>query len=233
MEDINELFMHISFRSILVGIGVGLGVCSFAWFAEAGTYQVALAECQKRTGLGEGICKTLIKNNLSVESCKKQTSLSDDDCAKRIKEIQNDPDFSGIKTSPIRPSIKPSTPLPTSATSTSQGVARISELRIKKERELTELQSRTEALIRFSREKGMDVSAVESALSEFKKKSEELLLAYDTFRQTYADTMNDPASTRKAIREEARGLVNRSRSSLLEQYRAQIFDPLRVMWRAL
>lgn len=223
--------MPIYFRIALVSFGIGFGLASFAVFAKAGTYQTTLAECQKRTGLSASLCKGFIKNNLNVESCKKQTNLSDEECTKRIEEIKNDPEFSG-NAAPV--SIRPtdtsigSNPVARPVTPDESGVK---GLRAKKERQLVELQSKTKILMNSLKEKGADVAAIEKNFGEFEKKSEELLSAYDAYQATYVDTMNDPTSTKEAIRDEARAIVTRSRTVLLEYYKTSILNPLRAVYQ--
>lgn len=222
--------MHFLSRIILIGLGIGLGLGSFVVFAEAGTYQTTLAECQKRTGLSASLCKGLIKNNLTVESCKKQTGLSDDECAKRIEEIRNDPEFAGTATpvnTPPRTNMS-SDPIAQPMSTDESGVG---GLRVKKERQLVELQSKTRTLMNFLKERGADVSVAEKNFGEFEKKSQELLFAYEAFQATYIDTMNDSTATKEAIRDEARGMVTRSRTILLEYYRTNIFNPLRTAYQ--
>lgn len=225
--------MSILARIILIIFGIGFGLGSFVVFAKAGTYQTTLAECQKRTGMGAGLCKGLIKNNLNVESCQKQTGLSDTECAKRIEEIRNDPEFSGTNT-PVN--VRP-TYTNEGAESAVQPVVAdesgVKGLRAKKERQLAELQAKTRMLINFLKEKNVDVSTIESNFGEFEKKSEELLFAYTSYQSTYADTMNDSNSTRESIRYEARAIVTRSRTILLDYYRTNVFNLLRTAYQQL
>ncbi|MBP9727885.1 MAG: DUF4350 domain-containing protein [Candidatus Moranbacteria bacterium] len=223
--------MYLYFRLGIIGIAIGSGLSLFVLLAQAGTYQTTVAECQKRTGLSESLCKGIIKNNLTVESCKKQTGLSDEECTQRIEEIRNDPEFSGATSGEVSPVATEEDAASPIARPTSSSEVVIMELRVKKERQLLELHSRTKALASFLKEKGVDVSVVENNFGEFEKKSEALLMAYDMFRTTYRDTMNDSDSTKQAIREKAREGVNYSRSSLIEYYRVNIFDPLRTAYQ--
>ncbi len=225
--------------SIVSRVSSIIVICIFSWVffvvcAQAGTYQTALAECQKRSGFGAGFCKTLIKNNLNVASCKKQTGLSDDECTQYIEEIKNDPEFSGVKT------VTPSSPSPSSSSSSSSdtissvvksktsGELKIIELRSKKERELRDLQAKTLSLINYFKNAGVDMTAIEKSFIEFEVRSKELLSAYDSFRSAYVSTSNDQSTTRRAIREEARNVVNNSRSSLVEYYKQNILNLLRT-----
>jgi hypothetical protein len=223
--------MKISHRIGIVSISIGFGLSFFVMFAQAmSTYQATLAECQKRTGLSAGLCKSLVKKNLNVESCKKQTGLSDGECAKRIEEIKNDPEFSGRPASvPSRLTTPDERSAPSGDSPAEESGDAVVIWRAKKERELRELQARTKAIINFFRDKGADVTDVEARFGEFEKKSDELLVAYDTFQAVYVSTVSDPPATRKAIREEARDMVTRSRNSLVEYYRSNILTVLIVV----
>lgn len=216
------------YRISIVSMSIGFGLCSFVLFAQAmSTYQTTLAECQKRTGLSAGLCKTLVKNNLNVESCKKQTGLSDGECTKRIEEIKNDPEFSGRSTpAPTRSTSSDERSAPSVDLPAREGGDIVAAWRTKKERELGELQARTRAIITFLKERGADVTDAEAHLVEFEKKSDELLVAYDTLQAAYVSTASDLPATQKAIRGEARDMVTRSRGSFVEYYRSNILTLL-------
>ncbi len=198
----------------------------------AGTYRVVLDECKKQTGLGEGMCKSLVKNNLNVESCMKRAGLSEKECAKRIEEIKNDPEFTGVKSAPATAStpVAPTTPgrtlmLPQNSARNDDLIGRI---RSKKEADISELGKRTESMLAFLRSRGVDTTSIEAQFPELEKRAGILLSAYDTYRATYIGTMKDDQSTRTAVRGDARRVVLTARDALIEHYRVNILVPIRV-----
>jgi hypothetical protein len=221
--------MNTRFSIFSLLIGTSLSVGFFVLSAQgATTYQMTLAECQKRTGLSAGLCRTFIKKNLNVENCKKQTGLSDEACTTRIEEIKNDPEFSGVSTPTTSRSNTSDERAARSVSVATQSGDGIVELRTKKERALTELRSKTEKAILFLKERGAEVSVLEANFGELEKKSDELLLAYTLFQDVYAGTAQDPVVTRQAIRAEARGMVDRSRNAFVEYYQSNILSLLLI-----
>lgn len=200
--------------------------------ASAGTYRVVLDECKKKTGLGESMCKSLVKNNLNVESCMKRAGLSEKECAKRIEEIKNDPEFTGVKTPSASPAT-PATPVaPGRTLALPQNSVRnddlIGRVRSKKEADISELGKRTESVLAFLRTKGVDTTAIEAQFPELEKRATALLSAYDTYRAAYIGTMKDNESTRLAVRGDARAAVLAAKNALVEHYRLNILTPIRV-----
>lgn len=220
--------MSLVYRIGIVGMGISLGVGVTVLSVHAmSTYQMTLAECQKRTGLSMGLCKSLIKNNLNVASCKKQTGLSDEECAKRIQEIKNDPEFSGKGASvPDRSTSSDDRYASFEDRSTPIRDIDIASWRTKKEREVAELKARTWAMIDAFKGKGASVIDVEDRLREFEGKSNELLATYALLQSVYTSTAGDPRATRQVIRAEARDAVIRSKNVLVEYYRTNILSVL-------
>ena len=227
--------MHRVFRKITLGLTpVGLVVasgCLFVSVVSAGTYRVVLDECKKQSGLGEGMCKSLVKNNLNVESCMKRAGLSEKDCVKRIEEIKKDPEFTGVKNIQGTPPVQ--SPLPAGRTLTLpqasvQNNDLIGRVRSKKELDISELGKRTESLLSFLRSRGVDTVAIEANFPELEKKAAALLSAYDTYRAAYIGTLKDAASVQSAVRSDARSAVLIAKSDLIEYYRSHILLPIRV-----
>lgn len=189
--------------------------------------ETVVSECRQRTGFGEATCLTLVKKYMNTERCKEYTGYSDEECAKKIEEIRNDPGFAPGEVSP--------SPVPTSSPSLSDLpplLPRTSDtligLREKKERDLLALWKRTEAMTNFLKDKGAETQSIEAAFPEFQNRAEVLLSAYDTYRAVYEGTVNDTEITRKAVRAEAREKVVQSGRSLVEYYQKSILMPLRI-----
>ncbi|MFA9262076.1 MAG: hypothetical protein ACEQSB_01815 [Undibacterium sp.] len=199
----------------------------------AGTYRVVLDECKKRTGLGESVCKSLVKNNLTVQSCMERAGLSEKECSKRVEEIKNDPEYTGVKQgeAPQTPSQTPSaTPGRTLALpqTTTQYNDLIGRIRSKKENSLIDLEKRTESILAFLRTRGVDTAPIEASFPELEKKVTTLLGAYDTFRVAYIGTVKDTESVKAAVREDARVAVRVAANDLVDFYQTKILTPIRV-----
>lgn len=199
----------------------------------AGTYRVVLDECKKRTGLGESFCKSIVKNNLNVKSCMEKASLSEKECEKRIQEIKNDPEFTGVSQVPVS-----TTPTQTAPGVPSHSIALerttiqyddlIGRIRSKKENNLIDLGKRTESILAILRKQGVNTTHIEENFPEFEKKVANLLAAYDTFRAAYIGTTKDSDSVKAAVRGDARTAVVISLNELVDYYRNQILAPIRI-----
>lgn len=223
-------FLSKKMALTLASTAVFLGFASIPFLASAGTYRIVLDECKKKTGFGETACKSLVKNNLNIESCMKRAGLSEKECAKRIEEIKNDPEFTGKPASTSAVTVPPKTDsrsitLPTSSIRNDDIVGRI---RSKKEADLIELGKHTEKIIEFLRSKGVDTTPIESHFPEFEKKIQNVLSAYDTYRAAYIGTLKDSGSVRETVRSDARATVVLARDEMIEFYRKNILNPIRM-----
>jgi|GEM_PF-6016355 len=198
---------------------------------QAGPFREVVEECKKRTHVGDSVCTSIVRNNLTIANCKERAGLSDEECAKKIEEIKADPEFSGKPMAPA-PSIKETPKIDpvrlTPRTSSTRNDDLIGRIRTKRETNLNELAKRTETVTNFLKSRGVDMTAIEAAFPEFEKKAENLLSAYDTYRATYIGTMRDTSSARASLRGEARLTVLRARNELIEYYQTKILTPLRV-----
>ncbi len=220
------------FSTVLV-VGV-LGGFIFSLSARAETaLQTVVAECRQQTGFGESTCKTLVRKHMNVERCKEYTGYSDEECAKKIEEIKNDPEFSSGTVSPApTPSITktPQSSLAGLPPITPRTNGTLAGLREKKERDLLALWKRTETMTNFLKSKGVDTQSIETAFPEFQNRSEKLLSAYDTYRAAYEGTAKDSAAIKKSVRGEARENIVQSMRNLVEYYQKSILMPLRIAY---
>ncbi len=208
----------------------------FPWASVHGAsaLETVIAQCRQRTGFGESTCKTLVKKYMNVERCREYTGYSVAECTQKIEEIQRDPDFSSGEV--------PSSPKPSPVTHTSEPAlsnlppilpranATLAGLREKKERDMSVLWQRTEAMIALLKDRGIETQLIEAALPELKNRSAELLSAYDTYRAAYEGTVQDSAATQKPVRRAARERVVQSSRRLVEYYQQSILQPLRVAY---
>lgn len=212
-----------------LGVLAFSGPVVFSFSAEAATVlETIVSECQERTGFGAATCKTLVKKYMNVERCKEYTGYSDEECAKKIEEIREDPEFSENQAVPNVPSAEPSSPATVVPTSRSHDANTLSSLYEQKERDLLALWQRTEAMTNILKSKGADTGAVESAFPEFQTRAEELLAAYDAYRAVYERTQQDTLAVRQSIRLDARNRINQAQRVLIDHYQIYILGPLRI-----
>ncbi len=92
------------------------------------------------------------------------------------------------------------------------------------------LAKRTEAMVNFLKEKGIDTLAIEAQFTESNRRAAALISAYDTYRQVYESTSQDVPDVRRSLREGARRSVVQSVSDFSEHYRTSIFVPLQAAY---
>lgn len=230
--------MYISHRHLIFTVMVALCV-AFAlhpvpslW--AAGALQTVVDECKKRTGFGDSTCLTLVKKYMNVDRCQEYTGNSREECAQKIEEIKKDPEFSsggGVSPSVTPPAVRPASPALGQVPALVLGNNRsLAGLRERKERELTALWQRTEAIATYLKGRGADIQAVEAAFPEFERRAAALLAAYDTYRAAYEGTAKDNASTKQSVRTGARNAVDQAMNNLTEYYRTSILTPLRLAY---
>ena len=218
--------LFLPYPLLLMSVLILITIFSSHVLAET-ALQTVVSECKKRTGFGDATCKTLVKKNMRVESCKRYTNYSDEECAKKVEEIKKDPEFTPDVVS-----------APATNPATSVGLPRISSggqnimvlIREKKVRDLSALEKRTQTMIDFLNQKGVDTAPIETNFLEFKKRSAILLSAYDTYQAAYEGTATDTSAIKRSIRIEARDKVVRAGRDLVDFYQANILTPLRVAY---
>lgn len=163
-----------------------------------------IGECQKRTGMGRESCISFIKKYMNVERCQQYAKLSAEQCEQKLEEIRKSPEFregSGSSTPATPQKTDPQVPRsvkPLEGTATL--TERIKLVRQDKAARFQLVEEELERILRFLRERGVDVAHLENRLTVFREKRDIVLRAYDQ----YESVASAPAETRPSLAEPKR-----------------------------
>lgn len=197
-----------------------------AWAASKDA-NVVISECQKRTGLSETGCISLVRKYMSVERCQSYTNLTAEQCAEKIAELKQDPTFQDSKmpaSAPVStPHPEPTVPPVATLPPTDPLVGRILDAQREKEHRFTLIQNESKALLDFLKRHGQDTRSLENALAQFEQKKQATLLAYDAYRVRVADTQAYSSEERELTHQ----TVLETLQAATEHYRTAVLMELR------
>lgn len=150
-----------------------------------------VGECKKRTGMNESSCVLLLKKYMTVERCQEYTDFSREQCETKIVALKQTDEFRDappqIQNRPDDTKGQSESPVPNGASVDGQTTAttlreKILASKQDKLNSFKRIEDETQALIKYLKNRGQDVTQLEVALVEFTQKKQAVALTYDQYQ---------------------------------------------------
>jgi hypothetical protein len=171
---------------------------------------------------------------MTVEDCVSRTGMTENQCQEMIDKFKNmAPPTDGAKMMPPQngqgqpPASEVSGKRPTPgarvntnmATANNAEIEKISRLKVEKEQQLNQAESRIAKVIEFLKSKDADTSEEESAFETFKTRITAVLSASDAYVQTLNSAKTDTLETSATAVQSAKGQIKTALNELVGSYR--------------